>query len=169
MSPTPPIPESLWNTVPPDAQAALMAVFESLRCRIAELEQRVADLEARLRLNSTNSSNAANEAAVEAASTGPQARVCALSGRRASRSEPMARCGAHDAVRIARAGSVTARSALEAGQIATVWSGRPRSGVRVAWATAHAAGRGWRRRRHDAWHPAATTLGRRRPDGKEHE
>jgi transposase len=33
-----------------------MAVFESLRCRIAELEQRVADLEARLQLNSTNSS-----------------------------------------------------------------------------------------------------------------
>src|ERR1700758_4225692 len=56
MSPTPPIPESLWNTVPSDAQAALMAVFESLRCRIAELEQRVADLEARLQLNSTNSS-----------------------------------------------------------------------------------------------------------------
>src|SRR3954465_5793959 len=56
MSHTPPIPESVWNTVPPDAQAALMAVFESLRCRIAELEQRVADLEARLKLNSTNSS-----------------------------------------------------------------------------------------------------------------
>jgi transposase len=33
-----------------------MAVFESLRCRVAELEQRVADLEARLNLNSTNSS-----------------------------------------------------------------------------------------------------------------
>jgi transposase len=33
-----------------------MAVFESLRCRIAELDQRVADLEARLQLNSTNSS-----------------------------------------------------------------------------------------------------------------
>jgi len=56
MSHTPPIPESLWNTVPPDAQAALVTVFESLRCRIAELEQRVADLEARLQLNSTNSS-----------------------------------------------------------------------------------------------------------------
>jgi transposase len=56
MSPALPIPESLWNTVPPDAQAALLAVFESLRCRIAELEQRVADLEARLNLNSTNSS-----------------------------------------------------------------------------------------------------------------
>ncbi len=56
MSPTLPIPESLWKTVPPDAQAALMAVFESLRCRIAELDPRVADLEARLHLNSTNSS-----------------------------------------------------------------------------------------------------------------
>jgi len=56
MSHTPPIPESLWNTVPPDAQAALVTVFESLQCRIAELEQRVADLEARLQLNSTNSS-----------------------------------------------------------------------------------------------------------------
>src|SRR5947209_13063702 len=56
MSHTPPIPESLWNSVPSDAQAALMAVFESLRCRIAELDQRVADLEARLNLNSTNSS-----------------------------------------------------------------------------------------------------------------
>ena len=56
MSSTLPIPESLWNTMPPDAQAALMAVFESLRSRIAELEQRVADLDARLKLNSTNSS-----------------------------------------------------------------------------------------------------------------
>jgi transposase len=56
MSPTLPIPESLWNTVPPDAQAALLTVFESLRCRIAELDQRVADFEARLNLNSTNSS-----------------------------------------------------------------------------------------------------------------
>jgi Family of unknown function (DUF6444) len=56
MSPTLPIPESLWNTVPPDAHAALQAVFESLRWRIAELEQRVADLQSRLRLNSTNSS-----------------------------------------------------------------------------------------------------------------
>src|SRR5262245_37778449 len=53
MSHPPPIPESLWDTVPPDAQAALMAVFESLRCRIAELQQRGADLEARLQLNST--------------------------------------------------------------------------------------------------------------------
>src|SRR4051795_5198975 len=56
MSATLPIPESLWDTVPPDAQAALMAVFDSLLGRIAELDQRVADLEARLQLNSTNSS-----------------------------------------------------------------------------------------------------------------
>src|SRR5436305_1699291 len=49
MSPHPSIPESLWNTVPPEAQAALLAVF-------ASLEKRIAELEARLNLNSTNSS-----------------------------------------------------------------------------------------------------------------
>src|SRR5512132_2423620 len=52
----PPIPESLWNTVPPDAQAAILAVLDSDQRRIAELERRVRDLEARLKLNSTNSS-----------------------------------------------------------------------------------------------------------------
>ena len=56
MSHTPPIPEALWNTVPPDAQAALMAVFDSLLSRIAQQDQRIVDLEARLKLNSTNSS-----------------------------------------------------------------------------------------------------------------
>jgi transposase len=33
-----------------------MAVLEPLRCRIAELDRRVGGLEARLKLNSTNSS-----------------------------------------------------------------------------------------------------------------
>jgi transposase len=56
MSQIPPIPEALWNTVPPDAQAALMVVFDSLLGRTAEQDQRIADLEARLKLNSTNSS-----------------------------------------------------------------------------------------------------------------
>src|ERR1700679_4000254 len=56
MSQTPPIPEALWNTVPPDAQAALMAAFDSLLSRIAQQDQRIVDLEARLQLNSTNSS-----------------------------------------------------------------------------------------------------------------
>src|SRR6476659_2705226 len=51
-----PIPEPLWNTVPPEAQAALVAAWNSLQDRIAELEARVRDLEARLKLNSTNSS-----------------------------------------------------------------------------------------------------------------
>jgi transposase len=51
-----PIPEALWNTVPPAAQAALLAVLAADRQRINELEQRVRDLEARLQLNSTNSS-----------------------------------------------------------------------------------------------------------------
>lgn len=56
MSLPPPIPESLWNTIPPDAQAAILAVLDADRKRIAELERRVRDLEARLKLNSTNSS-----------------------------------------------------------------------------------------------------------------
>src|SRR3954463_5302114 len=52
----PPIAESLWKTVPPDAQAAILAVWDSVTSRVLELEQRVRDLEARLKLNSTNSS-----------------------------------------------------------------------------------------------------------------
>ena len=49
MSPHPSIPESLWNTAPPQAQTAILAV-------ILSLEQRIAELEARLNQNSTNSS-----------------------------------------------------------------------------------------------------------------
>jgi transposase len=56
MIPQPPIPAPLWNTVPPAAQTAIVAVLDSFKGRIAELEQRVGDLEARLKLNSTNSS-----------------------------------------------------------------------------------------------------------------
>src|SRR4051812_7297284 len=52
----PPIPESLWNTVPPEAQIAILAVLDAVNRRVLELEQRVSDLEARLKLNSTNSS-----------------------------------------------------------------------------------------------------------------
>src|SRR4051794_28125553 len=51
-----PIPEDLWAKVPPDAQAAIAAVFLAMRQRVDELETRVGDLEARLKLNSTNSS-----------------------------------------------------------------------------------------------------------------
>src|ERR1700758_4505928 len=56
MSPHPPIPEPLWNTVPPEAQAALLEVIGSLESRIAALEKTTAELQARLTLNSTNSS-----------------------------------------------------------------------------------------------------------------
>src|SRR3954453_4837470 len=52
----PPIPEELWANVPPDAQAAIAAVFLAMRQRVDELETRIRDLEARLKLNSTNSS-----------------------------------------------------------------------------------------------------------------
>src|SRR4051794_8965074 len=50
------IPDELWAKVPPDAQAAIAAVFLAMRQRVDELETRVGDLEARLKLNSTNSS-----------------------------------------------------------------------------------------------------------------
>src|SRR5436190_12127933 len=56
MIPRPPIPEPLWDSVPPEAQIAITAAWDSVNARVLELEQRVRDLEARLKLNSTNSS-----------------------------------------------------------------------------------------------------------------
>lgn len=51
-----PIPDELWAKVPPDAQAAIAALFLAMTQRTEQLEARVRDLEARLKLNSTNSS-----------------------------------------------------------------------------------------------------------------
>ena len=51
-----PIPEPLWSIVPEDAQAALLDAWEVLQDEIAELKATVRDLQARLGLNSTNSS-----------------------------------------------------------------------------------------------------------------
>src|SRR5438270_13342288 len=56
MSPHPSIPDSLWNTVPLEAQAAILAVIASMEKRISDLERTIAELQARLNLNSTNSS-----------------------------------------------------------------------------------------------------------------
>jgi hypothetical protein len=49
MSAGPPIPGELWQQVPPAAQAAISALIQ-------HYEQRLAELEARLKQNSTNSS-----------------------------------------------------------------------------------------------------------------
>jgi transposase len=49
MSVSPPIPEPLWDTIPPEAQAAIGALLTTL-------ERRIADLEERVNKNSTNSS-----------------------------------------------------------------------------------------------------------------
>ena len=49
MSSGPPIPDALWQQIPPAAQAAIRALIQ-------HYEQRLADLEARLNQNSTNSS-----------------------------------------------------------------------------------------------------------------
>ena len=51
-----PIPDDLWAKVPPDAQTAIAAVFLAMRQRGDDLETRLRDLEARLKLNSTNAS-----------------------------------------------------------------------------------------------------------------
>ena len=44
----PPIPDELWQEIPPAAQAAILALIQ-------HYEQRLAELEARLNQNSTNS------------------------------------------------------------------------------------------------------------------
>jgi transposase len=49
MSDKPPLPDDLWAKIPPDAQAAILALVQSL-------ERRIAALEARLNRNSSNSS-----------------------------------------------------------------------------------------------------------------
>jgi hypothetical protein len=48
MAPPPPIPAPLWNTIPPEAQAAILALVASLEQRIADLEAENADLRRRL-------------------------------------------------------------------------------------------------------------------------
>jgi len=55
-TPTPPFPESLWSTASPELQAAILALVQAYQERIDQLEAQVADLRARLQLNSTNSS-----------------------------------------------------------------------------------------------------------------
>ena len=56
MTPAPPLPDHLWNSASPELQAAILALVQIHQQRVAELESRVNDLEARLKLNSTNSS-----------------------------------------------------------------------------------------------------------------
>src|ERR1700722_1866339 len=56
MAPMPPLPESLWKTASPELQAAILVLVEHYEERPAQLENRVNDLENRLKLNSTNSS-----------------------------------------------------------------------------------------------------------------
>jgi transposase len=50
-----PIPEELWAKLPPDAQTAIGAAFLAMQQQVQHLETRLADLESRLKLNSTNS------------------------------------------------------------------------------------------------------------------
>lgn len=56
MSPAPPIPQELWDTIPPAVRAALLAAFTASHQRIEALEAEVRELKARLDRNSSNSS-----------------------------------------------------------------------------------------------------------------
>lgn len=52
----PPLPEPLWKAASPELQAAVLALVQSYEDRLSLLENRLSDLESRLKLNSTNSS-----------------------------------------------------------------------------------------------------------------
>src|SRR5260370_15814373 len=56
MASAPPIPVTLWDKVPADAQAALLALLTGYEQRLAALQAKVNDLGQRLNQNSTNSS-----------------------------------------------------------------------------------------------------------------
>ncbi len=56
MTPEPPIPKELWDQIPPVVQEALRVAFDRHEQRIAQLEQRIRELQERLGRNSTNSS-----------------------------------------------------------------------------------------------------------------
>jgi transposase len=56
MAPMPPLQESLWKAASPELQAGIIALVQSYEDQIALLENRLSDLENRLKLNSTNSS-----------------------------------------------------------------------------------------------------------------
>src|SRR6058998_1408997 len=56
MTDMPPLPPQIWETLMPEAQAAVLALVGRLEQQITELKQQVQDLKARLDQNSTNSS-----------------------------------------------------------------------------------------------------------------
>ncbi len=56
MVPMPSLPEALLKAASPEPQAGIIALVHSYQERIANLENRLSDLETRLKLNSTNSS-----------------------------------------------------------------------------------------------------------------
>jgi transposase len=56
MAETPALPEPLWRAASPELQAGIIALVQSYEDRLSILENRLGDLEARLKLNSTNSS-----------------------------------------------------------------------------------------------------------------
>src|SRR6516162_1455337 len=56
MPSVPPIPDELWDQIPPAAQAAILALVQQYEQRLQGLQRQVDDLRQRLNQNSTNSS-----------------------------------------------------------------------------------------------------------------
>ena len=56
----PPLPQELWNRIPPDIQAAIWVRVEGYERRMAVLEAEVAGLKERLDQNSRNLTNLQN-------------------------------------------------------------------------------------------------------------
>ena len=55
MTSTSPLPDHLWNNASPELRSAILALVQIHQEQVAALQSRVNDLEARLKLNSTNS------------------------------------------------------------------------------------------------------------------
>src|SRR3954451_10464963 len=56
MLPIPPIPAELWDRIPPEAQAAILALVQQYEQLLQALQKQVDELRQRLNQNSTNSS-----------------------------------------------------------------------------------------------------------------
>jgi hypothetical protein len=123
-----PIPDELWSTVPPEAQAAIAAVFLAMQQRITELENQLRDLQARLGLNSTNSSKPPSSDPI-----GLKRKPPALPSGRSpvARRAPTARSWALTQTRSENSGAKAAR-------MATLSGGRSKGvGLRERWLVCH--------------------------------
>src|SRR5688572_24185628 len=66
-----PIPAVLWDSIPPAAQAAVLALVQTYEQRLAHLQQQIQGLQERLNQSSTNSSRPPSTDATKALKRSP--------------------------------------------------------------------------------------------------